>query len=683
MHTTVEGSTTTAGPAPGGTTGPTFAHLVRVGAALATAGAGFLHLDAAGDHTEHAHIAGFFVVVAIAQFAVAGLLATAVRPRRATVLAAVLNGGVLVTWLLSRTVGLGFVPLAGEVEAIGWKDVAASGLELGTLAMLGLALVMPAAAGAVVVADRVGRRVLAGMAAATLALTVPGVLVAHEHGAHGHGAGADAAHADGDHAHVDGELASVGVEVHDHADDPAGPAHTHDEAGELVTNPDGTPHLHGEVIEGTPTAAGDAGHGDDHAHESGSGTAAAAAVAAAGGSGAAHAHGSGSAAGAGSAVGHGHGSDPAAGSGHGAGTGSASGGAGASTDHAHGDTGDAGHADHGAAATYDPGPQVADALAGPGRISTVRVGPFPLLPAIPQLDLHALESPALPLILPGHLNLPMVNVPKPCTDCFILGMQPDLVFADGRPANLDSGPMLHHTVLFDVGRTDPVCDRGTLLGNIGRRFFAAGNERTGFDFPDGYGMRVGDGMWAGLTELMNTSNQLHLVYLELAVRWVPADMPGIAPVTPVWLDIDSCGDSQFNVPAGISEQTWDWPATLTGRVVTAGGHLHDGGVWLAAENVTSGEHLCTSVAGYGTKPAYVGALETMTTCVWDRLSTIRAGDTIRLTSHYNTTARAQKVMGIMMIFVHETDDVGAGQPSPYPVEPPPDGAPPTGAGHAH
>src|SRR5687767_944147 len=49
--------------------GVTFGQMVRLGAALATAGAGFLHLDAAGDHTGHAHIAGFFVAIGVGQLA--------------------------------------------------------------------------------------------------------------------------------------------------------------------------------------------------------------------------------------------------------------------------------------------------------------------------------------------------------------------------------------------------------------------------------------------------------------------------------------------------------------------------------------------------------------------------------------------------------------------------------------
>ena len=76
--------------------------------------------------------------------------------------------------------------------------------------------------------------------------------------------------------------------------------------------------------------------------------------------------------------------------------------------HDHGASGhDGHHAGDGASAALVP---EADPLAGPGRVSTVRIGPIPLLPSVNGLDLSALESPALPIVLPGHLNLPMIGI---------------------------------------------------------------------------------------------------------------------------------------------------------------------------------------------------------------------------------------------------------------------------------
>jgi hypothetical protein len=327
------------------------------------------------------------------------------------------------------------------------------------------------------------------------------------------------------------------------------------------------------------------------------------------------------------------------------------------------------------------GPVLPDPLDGPGSISTLRIGPIPLLPTVPLVDLPHL-SPAIPFAGPGRLNvLPLVGIPAPCTDCYVLGVEPDLVYADGSPANLDTGPMLHHAVFTDTTADDPVCGRDTLVGQLGRRLFASGNERTGARLPDGYGLPLRQGLWGGIAELMNHSTELRVVYIEATVRWVPIDTPDIRPVTPVWMDVDSCGDSEFDVGPGATDTVWDWTSNLTGRIVTAGGHVHDGGTWIGLTNATTGENVCTSVAGYGTKPAYMGTVESMSTCTWDRLSTLRAGDVLRLDAHYNTSAPTSAVMGIMMIFVYETDDVDGGTASPYTAAGPADGAPADGAHH--
>ena len=51
-------------------------------------------------------------------------------------------------------------------------------------------------------------------------------------------------------------------------------------------------------------------------------------------------------------------------------------------------------------------------------------------------------------------------------------------------------------------------------------------------------------------------------------------------------------------------------------------------------NETTGEHICSSVAGYGTKAAYMGSVESMSLCSWDRLGTVRKGEVLSLTTDY-------------------------------------------------
>lgn len=102
--------------------------------------------------------------------------------------------------------------------------------------------------------------------------------------------------------------------------------------------------------------------------------------------------------------------------------------------------------------------------------TTVRYGPF-TLPAASGHD-HGETG-----------NRLAFNIEKPCEDCFITGFEPNLVYADGSNANVNTGPMLHHAVLGTHARSDVVC-RGP------QRMFASGNERVESVLPSGYGIKV-------------------------------------------------------------------------------------------------------------------------------------------------------------------------------------------------
>src|SRR5687768_13033440 len=117
------------------TTGPvTFASLVRVGAAMAVAGAGLIHLDAVGDHTTHPHVAGFFILLGAAQLAAAGLLVA--RPSRQLQSAlAVGTVGIILLWVTARTTGVPVIPDVGSAEPVGLADAMATALE--ALALVG------------------------------------------------------------------------------------------------------------------------------------------------------------------------------------------------------------------------------------------------------------------------------------------------------------------------------------------------------------------------------------------------------------------------------------------------------------------------------------------------------------------------------------------------------------------
>lgn len=303
----------------------------------------------------------------------------------------------------------------------------------------------------------------------------------------------------------------------------------------------------------------------------------------------------------------------------------------------------------------------------------VRYGPFVLPPAGQGGDAD-------------HANVFLPNVPKPCEDCFIVRAEPDLVYEDGTPANLDTGLMLHHALFFNNGRRDTTCGTDPFFGRFGERFLASGNERTVKDFPDGYGYHLGRDPVTGVFHIMNHSAETKTVFFTFKVSWLPGSTSGVRPITPVWVDINNCRTSEYSVPAGPSSQHWSWKSTITGRIVSAGGHVHTGGVRTVLTNATTGRHVCTSWAGYGKKPAYQGTIESMSYCSWDSLGVVRAGETLDLESVYDSAEAVPGAMGIMMLHVYETDDLT--EPSPAPPEvsgatPPPSAAPPPRHGSHH
>jgi hypothetical protein len=294
----------------------------------------------------------------------------------------------------------------------------------------------------------------------------------------------------------------------------------------------------------------------------------------------------------------------------------------------------------------------------PGSQTTnIRYGPFGVQGA-----------PANPDGTHGHAhtgNQFSFFIQKPCTNCYITGMTADLVYADGRQAGWSTDAQLHHMVLFNQswGRSDATCS-ASFLGFLGQRFFASGDERTPVIAPPGYGYYTGIfDSWHMIWELANhNSTPQNNLYISMKWQWVPASTPGMRTVEPVWLDVNQCGTSQISLPAGPSERTYSWTVNRPGRVIGAGGHVHDGGINIATRNTTTGQMICDSVARYGGSPLYTGHhgeqhLSGMSTCTGTRaapVATLTQGQRVTITGRYNMPAAVTDQMGIVLLFIDQT-----------------------------
>jgi hypothetical protein len=169
-----------------------------------------------------------------------------------------------------------------------------------------------------------------------------------------------------------------------------------------------------------------------------------------------------------------------------------------------------------------------------------------------------------------------LDIPAPCTGCWVTDIVPSIVYigdannADGTVANLNNDVSLHHFVLINPGRTDPVCTSGS--GALGERLFAAGNERSQVHMPTPFGYQNNNGTWRMVSHVVNKGNVTKSMMIQVVYQYRTT---GGAEVKPLWFDIDGCGDSEYTVPNGYSNATASWVSTVSGRMIGMGGHLHD------------------------------------------------------------------------------------------------------------
>ena len=175
--------------------------------------AGVIHVSAAADHQNLPVMMVGFIVVAVLQVALGGLLIWR-RPDPLLLVAALgLMLGSVGMWLMSRTSGLPFLP-GGHMEPIGFKDSVTVLFELATVPGL-LLLMSPELGGIRLPSARLGAQALAFLSAFTFMLFVPALML--DGGSH-HAAG-QAGHPHADGGHGDGQVLKAGAGGHGHGNE--------------------------------------------------------------------------------------------------------------------------------------------------------------------------------------------------------------------------------------------------------------------------------------------------------------------------------------------------------------------------------------------------------------------------------------------------------------------------------
>jgi hypothetical protein len=257
-----------------------------------------------------------------------------------------------------------------------------------------------------------------------------------------------------------------------------------------------------------------------------------------------------------------------------------------------------------------------------------------------------------PMTLPastGHMKMPQPpdlfwSIP---IDGWLLAYAPRLVDARG---NVVPGTVLHHTAFWNTNRADFLCP------NKEEHIFGAGSEMTNWAEIPGYGYRVQKGDKIRIETMVHnpTDTAYDQVYLEVKIPYADASSksdaaPAVKSVYPTWMDVQSCGNSGYDLKPGKNENTGTVTVRYDGILLGVGGHMHDYAKQITLEDATRKEKVVTLDAKLDEK----GRLLSMPVVTFfDRGGyKFAAGDHLKITATYDNLTGKPLPSGAMGIVV--------------------------------
>jgi plastocyanin len=261
-------------------------------------------------------------------------------------------------------------------------------------------------------------------------------------------------------------------------------------------------------------------------------------------------------------------------------------------------------------------------------------------PAAAQ-DVQTLKYEFGPItITPGQNTIELEqNTLKPPVDGWITRFKPDLVRADGSVPRVDV-IHLHHGVW--VSGTKPL--------------FAAGEEKTEFTAPPGFGWRYKTSdRWLMNHMIHNLTPTEEKIYITYELDFIPATSPaaaGMHEIETAWTDVVGGfypvfdakrgrygGDKKFTYPDEDPDAPPNgWRVPADGALVGTGGHLHPGGLYTDLKLTRDGKTvpLFRSEAKYFEPAGAVSWDVAMTVTPPDWRVGVRKGDVISVSGTYDT-----------------------------------------------
>jgi plastocyanin len=291
------------------------------------------------------------------------------------------------------------------------------------------------------------------------------------------------------------------------------------------------------------------------------------------------------------------------------------------------------------------------------------------------------------IVKPGQNSIDFSGFqgPKPEVDGWITRISPNLQRADGSVPPVDV-IHLHHGVWVNLNRTDPT------FPQLPERFFAAGEEKTIFEIPEGYAYRYdAEDRWLINYMLHNLFPTEEKMWITYDIDFIPADAPeaeGMVEARPIWMDVQNGsiypvfdvhkgdGDGElavypddYDAPYGDGADLSRWTVDRDGVLLGGGVHLHPGGLYgdltlqRAGASAPPGSDAAADVDGdtatlFRSEAKYwepAGAVSwdvAMTVAPADWRIEVKAGDVLGLSVAYDSErASWYESMGIFVVWM--------------------------------